>query len=102
MHKHTAGKTAVALPAQITDEDYICRKAIVNFVDSLSEAPCLEDPKAASHGGSERVFTRRPSVSLSQPDLAKSSSHHDDKAESASLYSCPSLEGVLSSRQDAF
>ena len=102
MHNHTAENTAFTLSSQITDKEFICRKAVVNFVDSLNEAPRLEDPKAGSHGGSERVITRRPSVSLSQPDLAASSSHHDDKAACPSLNSYPIMEGVLSPRPDAF
>ncbi len=72
---------------------------MVNFEDSFTEVPRLEQPMPGSHSASQHVLTRSgsmPSASLSQPNLTTSSSHRTDKKDCPGHRSRPKMEGVLS------
>ena len=75
------------------------RKASVNFLDSLKEAPCLNQPTPDPCIGSQRVVTDRGNMHstslLEKHSSATTSSSNHGKAECATLSSSPHPEGVL-------
>lgn len=75
------------------------RKAVVNFLDSLEELPCLEQPTPDLHSDSQHViidggYIPSTSVLRMDPSVIASSSNHGE-AENANPNSISKPEGLL-------